>query len=118
MTRRISRSLAAGLGLALTTSLAVAQTAPGTAPAAPAPVPSTGIEPQAVPDITNTNPAAPVPGANSFTEGQARDRLEANGFADVTGLSKDDKGVWRGRANKNGTTMSVAIDYQGNIIAK
>jgi hypothetical protein len=118
MTRQTSRWLAAGLVLALGTSLAVAQTAPQTAPAAPTPLPSMGIEPQAVPDITNSNPAAPLPGANSFTEGQARDRLEANGFSEVTGLSKDDEGVWRGQASKNGATMSVAIDYQGNIIAK
>ena len=32
------------------------------------------------------NPGAPVAGANSFTEGQARSRIEAKGFKDVSDL--------------------------------
>ena len=35
---------------------------------------------------------APLPGANSFTEGQAKSRLEANGYSDVSGLKKDENG--------------------------
>jgi hypothetical protein len=34
------------------------------------------------------NPNAPVEGANSFTEGQARSRIEAAGFSNVTNLQK------------------------------
>ena len=37
---------------------------------------------------------APLPGANSFTEGQAKSRLEANGYSNVTALKKDEAGVW------------------------
>jgi hypothetical protein len=35
------------------------------------------------------NPGAPAVGVNSFTEGQAKSRIEANGFADVSDLRKN-----------------------------
>ncbi len=54
-------------------------------------------------------------GANSFTEGQARTRLEGAGFSNVTELRKDDQGIWRGRAMRNGQSMTVGFDYKGNI---
>ena len=69
----------------------------------------------ATPDTKNAT--APVEGANSFTEDQARERITAAGYADVTGLMLDDKGVWQARATKDGKAMSVALDYQGNIVA-
>lgn len=59
---------------------------------------------------------APVAGANSFTEGQARSRIEAAGFANVTDLQKDDQGVWRGRAMRNGNSVAVGLDFQGNVV--
>ena len=42
------------------------------------------------------NPAAPVAGANSFTEGQAKSKIEANGYTNVSDLKKDDNGVSEG----------------------
>ena len=66
----------------------------------------------------NTPPpsgAAPAEGANSFTEGQAKSRLESSGFSNVSGLAKDAQGVWRGKAAKGGQTVDVSVDYQGNI---
>jgi periplasmic protein CpxP/Spy len=62
--------------------------------------------------------AAPVPGANSFTEAQARDRLAAHGYTDVTDLKLDDQSIWRGKAMKNGASVKVALDYQGNIVSQ
>lgn len=59
---------------------------------------------------------APAAGANSFTEGQAKSRIEAAGFTNVTDLKKDDQGVWRGQAQKSGQQVSVALDYQGNVV--
>ena len=67
---------------------------------------------------TPTSPVdanAPLPGANSFTEGQAKSRLEANGYSDVTGLKKDDNGVWKGMAMTAGAKVNVSVDYRGNI---
>jgi putative membrane protein len=52
------------------------------------------------------------------TEGQARSRIEADDFADVSGLQKDDSGVWRGKAKKDGKEVDVALDFQGNVVAK
>jgi len=61
--------------------------------------------------------AAPVAGANSFTEGQARARIRDAGFNDVQDLRLDDQGIWRGRAIRNGQQTGVALDYQGNVAA-
>ncbi len=58
---------------------------------------------------------APLPGANSFTEGQAKSRLEANGYSNVAGLKKDDAGVWKGTATHSGAKVNVSVDYRGNI---
>ncbi|MGG5887364.1 hypothetical protein ACLF3G_09520 [Falsiroseomonas sp. HC035] len=60
---------------------------------------------------------APLEGANSFTEGQARSRISDAGFADVQDLRLDDRGVWRGRGMRNGQQVGVAMDYQGNVVA-
>src|SRR4026209_140792 len=62
------------------------------------------------------NPGAPVAGANSFTEGQAKSRIEAKGFKDVSDLQKDDRGVWRGKASQHGKAMNVSVDFQGNVV--
>ena len=64
------------------------------------------------------NSAAPVKGSNSFTEGQAKSRIENAGFSAVSGLKKDDTGVWRGKAKKGAKTMDVSVDFQGNVIGK
>jgi hypothetical protein len=72
----------------------------------------------AIANPATTNPGAPVAGANSFTEGQAKSRIEAAGFSDVSGLMKDKDGVWRGTASKNGTTTSVSLDFQGNVVTR
>ena len=64
---------------------------------------------------TSANADQPAKGANSFTEGEARRRIEAAGFSDVTGLAKDADGVWRGKARqKGGNTTEVWLDYKGN----
>lgn len=58
------------------------------------------------------------PGSNSFTEGQARSRFEAQGFANVSELKKDDQGIWRGKAMRDGRQVSVSLDYKGTIQAQ
>jgi len=54
-------------------------------------------------------------GSNSYTEGQARSRLESNGFSAINGLRKDDNGFWRATATRGGTAGDVAMDFQGRI---
>ena len=64
------------------------------------------------------NPGAPVAGANSFTEGQAKSRIEAKGFTDVSSLKKDSQGIWRGKAMKDGKPVEVSLDFEGNVVAQ
>jgi len=66
-------------------------------------------------DADSRTAAAPVAGKNSFTEAQAKDRLEKHGYTAVSALKQDDKSVWRGTATKDGKPVNVAVDYQGNI---
>ncbi len=69
----------------------------------------------AVKTSEGNNPGAPAAGANSFTEGQAKARIEARGYANVSGLAKDTNGFWRGKAMKDGKSVAVTLDYQGNV---
>jgi hypothetical protein len=64
------------------------------------------------------NPGAPVAGANSFTEGQAKSRIEAKGFQNVSELRKDASGVWRGKAMQGGKSVNVSLDFQGNVVSE
>jgi hypothetical protein len=61
---------------------------------------------------------APLKGANSFTEGQAKDRIVAAGFTSVSSLAKDGDGVWRGNAMKDGKAAKVAVDFKGNVVSQ
>ena len=54
-------------------------------------------------------------GANSFTEGQVRSRLDDAGFKDAKDLKKGDDGIWRGAAMHNGKSVKVGLDFKGNI---
>ena len=66
---------------------------------------------------SNRQVGAPVKGSNSFTEGEAKSRIEKRGFTNVSSLKKDNDGVWRGQAMKDGKQVAVSLDYQGNVIA-
>jgi hypothetical protein len=74
-------------------------------------------EPQnpAVKGMHENNAATPVAGANSFTMGQAKSQIEAKGYTRVANLKKDENGVWRGTAVKDGKAGPVSVDYQGNV---
>ena len=100
-------SLAIAALLAFVASGALAQTQ--------MPAAKDGPQNPAVKTDQNRQAAGPVKGANSFTEGEAKSRIEARGFANVADLKKDDDGIWRGRAMKDGRQVRVALDYQGNV---
>ena len=72
----------------------------------------------AVKSPNTNNPAAPVAGANSFTEGQAKSRIESNGYSNVSDLKKDDSGIWTGTAMKSGQKVNVRVDFQGNVVTR
>jgi len=69
----------------------------------------------AVKSASRNNSSVPVAGANSFTERQARARIQARGYSQVGSLTKDKDGVWRGTAMKDGQQVAVSVDYQGNV---
>lgn len=107
------------------TQTGTAPPAPGVVPSAPAATAPGSVLKPGTPDSTATAPivpkavpGAPVAGANSFTESQAKARIEANGYTNVTALKKDDQSIWRGTATKGGKQVSVALDYQGNVVGE
>lgn len=63
-------------------------------------------------------PGAPAAGHNSFTKGQAKGRIEKAGYSGVSGLVKDKDGLWQARAKKDGQTVNVALDFEGNVTSK
>ena len=87
------------------------------ASAASAQTPAAQSEPgnNAVNKSGQNNSDKPVAGRNSFTESQAKSKIEGSGFTNVTDLKKDDNGVWRGKASKGGTVSPVSVDFQGNV---
>jgi hypothetical protein len=103
-------AIAAGLALGLLTTAALAQQ--------PAPPAANGPQNGAINSSDKPMPASPVAGSNSFTQGEAKSRIEAKGFTSVTDLQKDDAGIWRGHATHDGKTVSVSVDYQGNVVTR
>jgi hypothetical protein len=61
------------------------------------------------------NSDKPVADRNSFTEGQAKSKIEEAGDTAITDMKKDDDGVWRGMASKGGSSTHVSVDFQGNV---
>lgn len=130
----LAATLLAGTAMAQGTATTPGNTAPGATSNAPVPgvSPDTGVTPstglvgrnsgaaaasgdrnQAV-TTTAANAARPARGNSSFTQAQARRRLERNGFQGVSALTKDAGGVWRGTATKDGQPVQVWLDYKGN----
>ena len=57
--------------------------------------------------------AATAARGSLFTEKQARDHLSHLGYTNVSGLTKDESGVWHGFATKDGKTLTVAVAING-----
>ncbi|NTI78229.1 PepSY domain-containing protein [Rhizobium rhizogenes] len=72
--------------------------------------PSADANTPAVATPNTKNPTAPVAGSN-------KERIEKAGYSGVTALKLDDKGLWQSNATKDGKSVSVTLDYQGNIVA-
>lgn len=116
---RLAFATLATLSILATAAAAQTTTQPQSSTAAPSgdagsSNPAVTVKPKGSPESTGSL----EPGANSFTEGQARSRIEAQGFTNVTDLRKDDQGIWRGKAMRSGASVGVAIDYRGNVQAQ
>lgn len=54
--------------------------------------------------------------SNQFgTEAQARSKIEADGFSNLTDLRKETDGRWTARATKAGKTSRITLDANGRI---
>ncbi len=89
-----------------------------TAASAQTPAAKSGPNNNAVNTSGKNNSNAPVAGRNSFTQGQAKSKIEEAGYTNVSALKKDNNGVWRGKARKGGSSASVSVDFQGNVNPK
>jgi opacity protein-like surface antigen len=87
----------------------------GGAAAAQNPPAQSGPNNKAINSSDQNNSDKPVAGRNSFTEGQAKSKIEDAGYTNVGELKKDDNGVWRGKASKGGSSTNVSVDFQGNV---
>jgi len=74
--------------------------------------------PPAIKTTEGNNPGAPAAGANSFTEDQAKSRIEERGYTNVSELRKDEQGIWQGTAETDGKKVQVSLDFQGNVVAQ
>ncbi len=101
---RRTLKLIAGLSFLIFAPAALAQTAPLDSPQKPS---------VATPD--EQNPNAPVPGKNSFTKDQVKQRLADAGYANPENLQLGDDGIWRGDAERDGKPVKALFDFQGNI---
>jgi len=101
---------------ALTVALAF-DVSSGLAQSGQTPAAQSGPQNPAVKTDESNNSSMPVKGANSFSMSEARSHIMRKGYTHVSGLKKDNDGVWRGTAMKAGQQVSVSIDYQGNVIA-
>ncbi|PVX31555.1 PepSY domain-containing protein [Sphingomonas pokkalii] len=72
----------------------------------------------AVKDSSTHMVKRPAEGRSSFTEGQARGRIEKAGYTQVSDLKGTDGGAWRGTAMKDGKRVTVTLDYKGNVTAR
>lgn len=72
---------------------------------------------EAVDTTPTTDAAALTPGANSFTEAQAKGAIEGAGYTGVSALTQGEDGVWTGMATKDGAETKVSVDYKGVVSA-
>lgn len=81
------------------------------------PVVSTSEAPrnEAVNTDPNMTDGAVTPGANSFTEGQARSAIESAGYTQVGPLTQNEQGVWMATAQRDGAPVEVSVDYRGAV---
>lgn len=67
-------------------------------------------------DTAEMNPApiAPPPTTTvTITEADARSRIEAQGYTNVTGLMQNPDGSWSATATQNGQTTQVTVNDSG-----
>jgi hypothetical protein len=72
-----------------------------------------GKEPAQPAAAAQTKQAAPSTAAT--TEAQAKARIEAQGYANISQLKKNAQGMWTAKAMKDGKSHEVSLDTRGQI---
>ena len=49
---------------------------------------------------------------------KTKPKTASNGFDEVTGLRKDDQGIWRANAKQGDKQVNVSLDFRGNVVAQ
>lgn len=79
-------------------------------------VPLVGVLAQSSPPAPRPAVMAPLSGANSFTESQARRRPVAAGYVQVTVWRKDEHDTWRHSPTPGGKPANAGLDFQGRVV--
>jgi uncharacterized lipoprotein YajG len=65
-------------------------------------------------EVTTPAPVAPPPPTTvTITEADARTRIEAQGYTNVTGLMQNPDGSWSATATRNGQTTQLTVSDSG-----
>jgi hypothetical protein len=54
----------------------------------------------------------------TMSEVQIKQKLEKDGYTNITGLKAANDGTWMGKAMRNGKEVTVDVDQQGMVTAK
>jgi hypothetical protein len=93
-----------------------AGSAGATTPAVNPPSVSTpGVDSRSV-TVPNTANAPALP--NAAGSGNARARIEADGYKNVQGLNRGPDGKWHGKALRGGAEVDVTVDAAGRVSAQ
>lgn len=63
--------------------------------------------------VTEPAPAAPPPTTITITETDARSRIEAQGYSNVTGLTQNPDGSWTATGTRDGATTQLSVGPDG-----
>ena len=74
------------------------------------------------PQVAEVAPSLPDEAASAVhaetlitTEEQATAKIEGEGYTQISGLMKDENGMWTAAAMKDGKPVQLSLDDQGNI---
>ncbi|WP_396595416.1 hypothetical protein [Brevundimonas sp. R86498] len=70
------------------------------------------------PAIDTADQGGLTPGANSFTEAQAREAIEKQGYTDIGTLTQDANGIWSAPATIGASQSTVSVGYKGVVAAQ
>ena len=99
---------ARGAAMPSTVTGSMGTTAPGVSP------PSTATGAPSMAPNTASAPALP----NAPGSAGALKRIEADGYKNISGLTRNPDGSWSGKAMRGGSMVDVQVDARGNVVTR